>query len=473
MFKVGLALAGAAVAQEPFTESAKFERWSHFKDYGVPAVMGKDALNSAAIADGSCRFVGDFDGYSFWRYPERVQRVLQALADAPQTSNPSNFTLSVEDALRDACSDKGEKPTQTGYELKSMAGSMQNWYRALAAPPADPSWQGQFDPAYQPQQVALTTGFVCIAACDLNNGELDASAMHSLAQEFPELRKVVKTVFPWIVGNSRFSGANSFNDLATELTPLLQKPCGCKRQPSALEGGYCPDNLQAVYADMHDGDMKEVTISGTSLIIKPSGNNQTWVVNTHVDRKSCTASIDFNVPGKPGPPPVNLLATLWYSSSHSGKKTVFEFTDPSGTLAAKDLPLNHWVEEVKKENPSAYKCPTKLQAVYADMHDGDRKEIIISGTSLTIKPSGNNQTWLVKSEVDTNSCSASINFNVPGKPSPPPVNLQAMLQSISSVTTTKTVFEFTDPTGTLAAPLMPLNQWVSTSDAMAGSAIMI
>merc|ERR1712151_291694 len=97
----------------------------------------------------------------------------------------------------------------------------------------------------------------------------------------------------------------------------------------------------------------------------------------------------------------------------------------------------------------------------------------ISGTSLTIKPNGNNQTWIVKSEVDTKSCSANINFDVPGKPSPPPVNLQAMLTSISSVTTTKTEFEFTDPSGTLAAPIMPLNQWVEISKVMTGSAIIV
>merc|ERR1712193_551206 len=109
------------------------------------------------------------------------------------------------------------------------------------------------------------------------------------------------------------------------------------------------------------------------LTIKPSGNDETWVVNAELDRDSCKASIDFNVPGKPGPPPVNLLATLWLSSSHKGKKTVFEFTDPSGTLAAKDFPLNHWVEEVKKADDVPFPCPAKYHAVYADMHDGDKK----------------------------------------------------------------------------------------------------
>merc|ERR1712072_1516006 len=87
---------------------------------------------------------------------------------------------------------------------------------------------------------------------------------------------------------------------------------------------FCPEKLQAIYADMHDGDMKEVSVSGTAMTIKPSGNNQTWVVHTKLDRQSCSASINFTVPGKPSPPPVNLLATLWYSFNAHAKKTEFE-----------------------------------------------------------------------------------------------------------------------------------------------------
>lgn len=232
---------------------------------------------------------------------------------------------------------------------------------------------------------------------------------------------------------------------------------------STAQKDLCPEKLQAVYADMHDGDKKEVTIEGTTITIKPSGNKQTWVVRSELDRKSCSASIDFNVPGKPGPPPVNLTATFWYSVSEKGMKTEFEFTDPSGTLAAKTYPLNRWVELSGKEG-KGWPCQTSLRAVYADMHDGDKKEIIIDGTELTIKPSGNNQTWVVKSHVDSKTCSAIINFNVPGKPGPPPVNLTASLLYTFS-TAKKTEFEFTDPSGTLAAADFPLNHWVEISKA--------
>jgi hypothetical protein len=223
----------------------------------------------------------------------------------------------------------------------------------------------------------------------------------------------------------------------------------------------CPEKLQAVFADMHDGDKKEIIISGSSMTIKPIGNNQTWVVNTKLDPKSCSAVVDFNVPGKPSPPPVNLVATFWYSiSTKMERKNEFEFTDPTGKLPAG--PLNRWVQ-LSKDAEGPLPCQTSLKAVYADMHDGDRKEITIFGTSMTIKPSGNNQTWVVESHVDPRSCSAVINFNVPGKPGPPPVNLTATLWTTFSPTDMrekKTEFEFTDPSGTLAAADFPLNHWV-------------
>merc|ERR1712217_660047 len=213
------------------------------------------------------------------------------------------------------------------------------------------------------------------------------------------------------------------------------------------------------------------------MTIKPSGSRQTWVVSSEFDPASCSAVVNFNVPGKPNPPPVKLTATLWHSMGSDSKNTEFGFTDPSGTLAARGFPLNRWVDisEVAHRKPSGI-CPTSLQAVYADMHDGDRKEVIVSGTMITVRPSGNNQSWVIKSELDATSCSASIDFNVPGKPSPPPVSLTATFWYTSSATTLakeeKTEFEFTDPSGTLAPAGYPLNHWVEIKPPM-GSGIMI
>ena len=58
---------------------------------------------------------------------------------------------------------------------------------------------------------------------------------------------------------------------------------------------------------MSDGDYKKVTIAGKKLTIVPHGNNQTWTVNADYDLASCSAAIDFHVPGKPNPPPVKAL----------------------------------------------------------------------------------------------------------------------------------------------------------------------
>jgi hypothetical protein len=98
---------------------------------------------------------------------------------------------------------------------------------------------------------------------------------------------------------------------------------------------------------VHKGDQKLVNISGSVLTILPHGNNETWRVEATIDPTFCNASVDFNVPDKPEAPPVNLTATLRWSGpirSAVATSTEWEFTDPSGTLAAANHPLNHWVQ---------------------------------------------------------------------------------------------------------------------------------
>merc|ERR1711971_1239179 len=99
-----------------------------------------------------------------------------------------------------------------------------------------------------------------------------------------------------------------------------------------------------ILADMHDGDKKEIRISGDSMIITPpSAYHQQWKVEATLDRTTCSAMIDFNVPGKPSPPPVKLEALIVSSVPDESEKVVVEFTDPSGTLAKSSFPLNTWV----------------------------------------------------------------------------------------------------------------------------------
>lgn len=232
----------------------------------------------------------------------------------------------------------------------------------------------------------------------------------------------------------------------------------------------CPDTLDAVFADMHDGDKKKVTISGSTLTIQPSGNDQHWKVHAELDRTACSAIVDFNVHGKPSPPPVNLLATLWRADAAAGQaKTTFEFTDPSGTLADKAAPLNQWVQvDASGSGASAaggFECPQQAQGVFADMHDGDKKVVKIADGKMSITPSGSTQSWSVVANLNHASCSASVDFRVPGKPSPPPFALSATLWRLESSHQTKLSFEFTNPSG--ATPAATLNAWIDVSGAAA------
>ena len=66
------------------------------------------------------------------------------------------------------------------------------------------------------------------------------------------------------------------------------------------------------------GDKKELSVSGTSLTIQPSGYNQIWTA-------FCNVSIDFNVPGTPSLP-VSLTAPIVFESSGPGGSTVLKRT---------------------------------------------------------------------------------------------------------------------------------------------------
>jgi len=217
-----------------FSGSDKFERLSHFKDYGVPGTA-HDRVNRAMIADGTCRLFQQRDGYFLWHDTARVERVAAALAAAPSTSKPSYFLLSAEPLLKEVCfvdSDSEFKDTIGSYSASVVIASMQNWYHALCAPAEDPSWSGQFDPAFLPQQMAITLGFMCIVACDTNSLPLEAAALARIASSSsaPQVsRNSLCTSFPW--GKSpTFGAAGSLAELAVISRPLLSSPCSCARK---------------------------------------------------------------------------------------------------------------------------------------------------------------------------------------------------------------------------------------------------
>ena len=56
--------------------------------------------------------------------------------------------------------------------------------------------------------------------------------------------------------------------------------------------------------------------------------------------------VDFHVPGKPAYPPVALKAAYYEAAGGVGMPTalpIMLFTDPSGTLAPPEQPVNTWV----------------------------------------------------------------------------------------------------------------------------------
>lgn len=238
-FAASLLLAGLAwAADSAFSESACFERWSHFKDYGVPGTP-HDPVNQAMIADGSCRLLGQpLDGYHAWHDADRTRRVLDALAAAPATSNPSHFTLETRKALKRAClsAASADEVQAAGpppsFDETAIAASMQKWLRALCAAESDAAWQGFYDPAYQPQQVALTAGFMCIVACDSNGLPLPAAALASFASTDEAAAKTQAALCDALpFGSVDFLGA-SLEELAALARPLLLRPCSCARAQS-------------------------------------------------------------------------------------------------------------------------------------------------------------------------------------------------------------------------------------------------
>mmetsp|Transcript_10640 Transcript_10640/g.43036 ORF Transcript_10640/g.43036 Transcript_10640/m.43036 type:complete len:143 (+) Transcript_10640:50-478(+) len=115
-----------------------------------------------------------------------------------------------------------------------------------------------------------------------------------------------------------------------------------------------PDGAAVVVADMHDGDQKLVTLDGTALTITPHANDEEWTIAATLDADSCTAVVDFDVPGKPSPPPVPLTATVWaLSTTASDGLVAIGFTDPSATIAdTGDYPVNYWIEIATEARPA-------------------------------------------------------------------------------------------------------------------------
>ena len=127
--------------------------------------------------------------------------------------------------------------------------------------------------------------------------------------------------------------------------------------------------------------------------------SDSWTVHATMDPVFCNAFVDFNVPGKPDPPPSKLTATIWKQShvlpTGTTEKNAIEFTDPSGKLAPPSVPLNTWVQADSAVTESApgpipKNCLEGSPIVFKDMSDGASKLVTLDGDYLTVVPFNSN-----------------------------------------------------------------------------------
>ena len=109
---------------------------------------------------------------------------------------------------------------------------------------------------------------------------------------------------------------------------------------ATARAGVMPKTL---FADMHDGDAKdvEITTRDGKWFLMLSQDTPHWHLTTELDAKTSTALVDFSKSAKPDKPPVPLQATV---RTASGGRVLIEWTDPSGKLNPdKTYPLNVWL----------------------------------------------------------------------------------------------------------------------------------
>ena len=108
----------------------------------------------------------------------------------------------------------------------------------------------------------------------------------------------------------------------------------------AVNAGVMP---QTLFADMHDGDAKdvEITTHDGRWFLTLSQETPRWHLTAELDATTSTALVDFSKSAKPDKPPVPLQATV---RTASGGRVLIEWTDPSGTLNPDPAyPLNVWL----------------------------------------------------------------------------------------------------------------------------------
>jgi len=237
-------------------------------------------------------------------------------------------------------------------------------------------------------------------------------------------------------------------------------------------GGYQHNNTlslkNVLFADMHDGDQKNVTVSESGSLTISQDAPVAWSLSVPLDFKLCTAMVDFSKSKKPAHPPVPLEVRVLGTTVGT---TLLEFTDPSGTLNPdKDSPLNVWTTfpDMSPTNPK-YAC-ADIQSTFRnfgimqfqDMHDGDVKSVSIANGVLSLGQAG---IWNMTVPLDQKTCKATVDFSKSDKPAKPPVPLVVSMAMATDKTDCPREFcmimTWTDPTMTISPSAgFPLNMWL-------------
>ena len=203
---------------------AVFERIQHFKDCGVPGTVN-DLFNQYAIADGSCRAVGYAGcGCSFLKHPDRVRAIIEAIKGLPSSDGPSNLVLTAQNGnLLNVCNSESTESTtlEDYYDPSVVSSSIQNWWRALCSKDFTP-----FDPAYQPQQQAVTLGFLCNTACNANGEMSTGDFLNQLNMDIHFTAFAVDQMCT--TQNINFEPETTFTGIAAQ-TEKLMGHCGCAK----------------------------------------------------------------------------------------------------------------------------------------------------------------------------------------------------------------------------------------------------
>jgi hypothetical protein len=241
-------------------------------------------------------------------------------------------------------------------------------------------------------------------------------------------------------------------------TSLLHRPL-TSPEPAVAIGPSCGCITGEQFADMHDGDVKNVTLTEQGVITIAQSTPVAWSVSSKLDLSTCVASVDFSKSSKPKYPPVSLDVRVLQSSVGT---LLLEFTDSTGTLNPnKTYPLNLWTTEVAL--PAADACASFSTTSFQDMHDGDVKSVAIgksSGGGL-VMTMGQAGVWNLTAVVDAKTCKATVDFSKSAKPKFPPVPLEVSI-SVASGNDRRDRFmlTFTDPSKTISpSATYPLNIW--------------